>query len=137
MKKFLFSLLILVVALGLLAAAGFAGYRIGYSHGLASTGTAQGFNRPFQMHPQFMPHDGFGRGFDHYSMMRPGGFNTRGIGFFSPFHLLFNILLIGVVIWLGYKLFKGNGWQLSLTRKTANEVTAPETSAEKTTESKE
>ena len=123
MKKFLFSLLILVVALGLLAAAGFAGYRIGYSHGLASTGTAQGFNRSFQMHPQFMPHDGFGRGFDHYSMMRPGGFNTRGIGFFSPFHFLFNIVVLGLVIWFVYWLFTKSGWQITRKVNTERSVT--------------
>ena len=115
MKKFLFSLLILVVALGLLAGAGFAGYRIGYSHGLASTGTASEFRRPFQMNPQFMPHDGFGRGFDHYSMMRPGGFNTRGVVFFSPLHFLWNIAVLGLIIWLVYWLFTKSGWQI--TRK--------------------
>jgi hypothetical protein len=60
-----------------------------------------------------MPHDDFGRGFDHYSMMRPGGFNGRNMGFFSPLRSLWNIALLGLVIWFAYWLFTKSGWQLS------------------------
>ena len=116
MKKFLLSLLILIVGLGLLAGAGFAGYRIGVSNRLASTGAAPELRRPFQMHPQFMPRNDFGRGFDHYSMMRPGGFNGRSIGFFSPLRAIWNIALLGLVLWFVYWLFTKSGWQI--TRKT-------------------
>ena len=115
MKKFLLTLLILIVALGLLAGAGFAGYRIGVSNRLTSTDMVPGFGRSFQMQPQFMPRNDFGRNFDHYSMMRPGGFNGRNIGFFSPLRAIWNIALLALVIWFAYWLFTKNGWQI--TRK--------------------
>jgi len=121
MKKFLLSLLILIVALGLLAGAGFAGYRIGLSNSLTSTDTAPRFGRSFQMNPQFMPRNDFGRGFDHYSMMRPGGFNGRSIGFFSPLRAIWNIALLGLILWFVYWLFTKSGWQITRKMDTSTE----------------
>jgi hypothetical protein len=56
---------------------------------------------------------GFGLGFsnNHLAMMNRG----RGFGFFPPFQFLFLMVILGLFIWFGYRLFKGNDWQLSLT----------------------
>ena len=128
MKKILLTLLVVVVALGLLAGAGFAGYRIGYANGTSTNGAAPGFGRSFQMHPQLMPHDDFSRGFEHNSMMRPGGFNGRNMGFFSPLRSLWNIAILGLVIWFIYWLFTKSGWQISRKMESAakSDSTDPE-----------
>jgi hypothetical protein len=124
MKKVLFWLLGAVVLIGLLAGAGVAGYRIGRMQATDGTapqfGQSDRFTNPDKM-PQFRPsmndhgfNPGPGQGFGGPHIMMNRG---RGFGFFSPFRFLFHIALLGLVIWFGYKLFKGNGWQLSLTRQ--------------------
>jgi len=126
MKKILLSLLILVVALGLLAGAGFLGYRLGYDNGTTSSGHMPAYGRYHHTDPENMPGYGFGKGsdrgsgpsfgFNNHLMMRPGGFNIRGFNYFSPLHLLWNIALLGLVIWFGYWLITKSGWQI--TRKS-------------------
>jgi len=130
MKKVLLTLLGIIVVIGVLAGAGFAGYRLGYNQG-ANGDTSlliprQGFGMP--MHnfgkdfgSQGMPMHNFNQGNDRdfgrggFGMMDRG----MGFGFFSPFHFLVRIAFWGLVIWLVYKLIKGSGWHLSLTRQTA------------------
>jgi hypothetical protein len=114
MKKTLLILLILIVSLGLLAGAGLAGYRIGYAN--AATSTSPDTVRPFQMNTQIMPMNHFGRGFNNHVLTRPGGFNGRGLSYFSPIHFLWNIAILGLVIWFVYWIFTKSGWQV--TRKT-------------------
>lgn len=139
MKKVLFWFLGAVVLIGLLAGAGFAGYRIGRLHATNGTvpqfGRSDRFTNPDKM-PQFMP------GMNERSFDRgPGGHRiimmNRGVGFgfFSPFRILFHIALLGLVIWLAYKLFTGNGWQLSLTRQAENVEVSQETIPEPKKES--
>jgi len=113
MKKTLLTLFVLIAAIGLLAGAGFTGYRMGLANATTSTGPA--FGRSFHMNPQLMQTDHFGRGFDHNQMMRPGGFNGRSTGYFAPIHFLWNIAVLGLVIWFAYWLFTKSGWQV--TRK--------------------
>jgi hypothetical protein len=54
----------------------------------------------------------------------------RGFGFFSPLFLIAKVALLGLVLWLVYKMVKGSGWQLSLTRQAVEgpkaEVTTPD-----------
>ena len=154
MKKVLLTLLGIIVVVGVLAGAGFAGYRIGYARG-TNGDTAifvprQGFD------PQGMPMHGFGNDFDPHDMPMhnfgknsergfnrwegPGGFGMmhqgRGFGFFSPIFFLVRIAFWGLIIWLAYKFIKGSGWQLSLTRQNVDshkvETTTPNDQAPKT-----
>jgi hypothetical protein len=143
MKKVLLTLLAIVVLIGVLGGVGFAGYRIGYNHGaLAITGdNIPRFDRPQfgrDEMPQFHPgmnERNFNRGFapSHFPMMQRGG----GFGFFSPFQFLWRLAIIGLVIWAGYQLFKGNGWQLSLTRHSPISPTEEPAPKKKTTQTDE
>jgi len=127
MKKVLLTLLAIIVALGLLGGAGFVGYRIGIRQGLRvnTNGNAPRLNHLPQFGENNLPpsHPGmndrnFDRGFapNHFSMMGRGG----RMGFFSLFQFLWRLLIVGLLIWLGYKLFTSNGWQLSLTRQSVS-----------------
>jgi hypothetical protein len=142
MKKILLALLGIIVVAGILAGAGFAGYRIGYNHGaLASAdGTVQlaPMGRGFGMHgiPMHNFNPGFERGFDQ--RIGPGDFDMLGRGggmrfdFFSPFHFIIRLAVFGLIIWLAYKLFTGNGWKLSLTRQTVENPKVEPAPTEKT-----
>ena len=133
MKKFLLTLLAVIVVLGVLAGIGLTGYRYGLARGFATSldGRAPAFGRgnDFNMRPggQFefgmRPdlHHGFGlRGFH---MQGRGGF---GFGFFPFFRVLLTLAFWGFVIWLGYKLL--TGWRLTLVQpnQTAPVVNQPE-----------
>jgi hypothetical protein len=131
MKKTLLVLLAVVVAVGALIGAGFAGFHIGYARGtMRPEGKADTFfghydrffdnNRPGQ---GFQQNDlGFHRGFG------PGGFHSRGFGFMFPSFALLKVAVLGLIAWGAYKLFTGNGWQLTLTRHPVE--SAPVQSAE-------
>jgi hypothetical protein len=122
MKKVLLTLLGVILVAGILAGAGYAGYRIGYDRGVTASanGTAtfipwlmpmHNFNQGFN--PQGMPMHNFGRGNERgfERGFGPGGFGMHGggFGFFPLLHLLF----WGVVIWLAYKWIKNSGWTLT------------------------
>ena len=125
MRKILLTLLGIVTFLAILGGAGFVGYRIGYRQGAQADVNVvvprfdrlpksdQGNLPP--NHPDITGRN-FNRGFapNRFPMMIQRG----SFGFFSPFQFLWRLLIIGLVIWLGYQLFKGNGWQLSLTRNS-------------------
>jgi len=124
MKKVVLTLLVVVVAAGLLAGAGFAGYRIGYSQAALSTKTTIDKDTPYVhgfpfMHPT-MPMQNFSRDLDR-SFNRGMGMDNFGMrgrvgfGLFSPMMLLGRILFWVLVIWFIYWLFTKSGWHL--TRK--------------------
>ncbi len=137
MKKVLLTLLVVIVALGLLAGVGFAGYRIGYRQAALSTSTNTTTNNiPYMhgfqfMHPN-MPMQNFGRdldrnfsrgmGFDEFGMR--GG---RGFGFFTPLMFLGRILFWALIVWFIYWLFTRSGWQF--TRKPQPVAAAPKAEA--------
>jgi len=123
MKKTLLVLLVVILSLGALASAGYAGYRIGYAQGA-------GGDAPFAFHGKIFRADSlpayrFDGGFERGPQpgFGPGGFSRmergRGFGFFSPLSFLLPFAVLGLIVWFGYKLFKGNGWQLSFTRQPA------------------
>lgn len=120
MKRIRFTLLAVIFMLGLFAAAGYAGYRIGYiqaAQDVQSTanGQAPGL-RPFDgWGPRRMPmHDfGFGRGFER-------GFPMMGFGFFSPLLFLGRLAVLALILGFVYWLFTRSGWRL--TRQTTETV---------------
>jgi hypothetical protein len=120
MKKVLLTILAMLVLFGILAGAGFTGYRIGYKQGALTTsdGTTQPFGR--ERMPQFHPglsDRGFNRGIAPYhSFMMPYG---RGIGLFLPLFFLGRIALVGLAIWFAYWLFTRSGWRI--TRQTVKD----------------
>lgn len=124
MKKFLLTLLTVIVIIGALAGAGFAGYRIGYVQGAASDGSAPFFMRPDRMNPNYMP--GMRRDFGfwnqpyHPSMMGRGGF---GFNIFYPLRFLWNLAVLALIAWFVYWLFTRSGWRI--TRQTVKEQEAP------------
>jgi hypothetical protein len=139
MKKVLFTLLGMILILGVLGGAGFTGYRFGYMQGALAggDGTAIPFTRGFNFAPQGMPMHNFSRDFNH-GFHHPGGLDGfgmmsygRGFGFFSPLSLIVRLAVLGLVLWLVYKLFKGNGWQLSLTRQAVEGSKAEATTPDK------
>lgn len=121
MKKVLFTLLAVVLVLGTLSAAGYAGYRYGFNQGVlaSSDGDAQFLMPRFGFDEYRMPmHDfGFNRGFG-----RPGsGMMDRwyGFGFFSPLLFLARIAFWALVIWAIYMLISRSGWRLTRTTETS------------------
>lgn len=141
MKKVLLTLLGIIVVVGILAGAGFAGYRIGYNHGV--TASADG---TVTFTPRLMPLHNFGQGFNTQNMpmhnfgkgnerdfnhgFGSGSFGMRGGG--SGFFSLIHILLLGIVIWFAYKLIKGSGWKLSLTQQAVESPKVEPAPTEKT-----
>jgi hypothetical protein len=131
MKKVLLTLLVVIVILGALGAAGFAGYRIGYVQGAARSDNAQ-FSVPFgRMNPNQMPMHRFeddfgGRNQPYHSPMMMG--RGGGFGFFPIFHFLWNIAVLGLVIWFVYWLFTKSGWRI--TRQTSGDQNISSTKTE-------
>jgi uncharacterized membrane protein len=132
MKKVFLTIIAVVVAIGVLAGAGFAGYRFGFMQGIQTTsnGTAPSLSRDRmpQFHPGLFDRD-FGRGVapNYFSMMPYG----RGFGFFSPLLFLGRIVFWVLVIWFVYWLFTRSGWRLSRTPKSAETATAEPSEVEK------
>ena len=121
MKKVLLTLLTIVVVLGLFAATGYAGYRIGLMRGAqltVNTDTPNQQVRPFgNLDRRGMPNFGndFGRSGPRGFGMR--GFPMMGMGFgiFSLFAFLARIAVFALIIWFVYWLFTRSGWQLTRT----------------------
>ncbi len=145
MKRFLLSLLAVILIVGLLGAAGFAGYQYGFRQGALSTSNGNTRVTPFSGNngPRGMFRHDFGFGFNRefgprgFGMMRPGG--MLGFGFFGPLMFLLPIAFWALVIWAIYMLITRSGWRL--TRQTAStppasvphaSVTTVETPADRT-----
>ena len=127
MKKVLLSLLVVILALGLLGAAGYAGYRYGFTQGMivASSGaTDQPLGPRFGMSPRGMPmHEfGFQRGFDRdgFGMM---GRDRFGFRIFPLFGLLVWLLFLGLIGAGIYWLITRSGWRLTRTADAAATTT--------------
>lgn len=124
MRKVLLTLLVVVLLLAGLGAAGFAGYRYGYAQGAvaSSDGNTQTIPPGFGYGPHGMPGHGFGmdRGFGHgaergFGMMHGG---IPGFGFFSPLFFLARLAFWALVIWAIYMLVTRSGWRLTRTTQT-------------------
>jgi hypothetical protein len=128
-------LLVIIIALGLLGAAGAAGYRFGFTQGMifasARSNTANGGGNGngnvqpggpgFGMMPRGMPmHNfGYGRGFERggFGMMRRGGF-----GFFPLLGALLWLFFLGLIVAGIVWLINRSGWRLT---RTAPAVVTP------------
>src|SRR5512133_42392 len=141
MKKILLSLLAVVLIVGLLGAAGFAGYQFGYRQGALSTsnGNAQvsplpGNNRNNGPNGMPMHNFGFGRGFGMrgFGIIRHGG--MMGFGFFSPLMFLLRILFWALVIWVIYLLITRSGWRLTRQTTEVHPVPVPPAAPASSTE---
>jgi len=137
MKRVLLTLLGIILVVGVLAGAGFAGYRIGYRQAatVSKDGTKQPAPRNRDFGLQGTPMHNFGNNSDRdfNRGFGPGGFGMRShgmrFGFFPPFMFLVHIAVWGLVIWLAFRLIKGSGWKISRTQQTVAspraEVAAP------------
>ena len=126
MKRFLLTLFVIIVIAGALAGAGFAGYRLGYQQGVLAGSNGDVTIVPFARGNNFrwerMPMDEFHRGLNRDFHPGPGfgrGFEMRrgwGFGFFPSIGFLVQLVVLGFIVWLVYKLL--TGWRLSFTRAT-------------------
>ena len=129
MKKILLTLLVVILALGLFAAVGYTGYRLGYAQGVqtAATGdTAQPGLRPFDdFGRRGIPNlgDRFER--DFHRGVGPGGFPMRGFGFFSPLRFLVQVAVLALLVGFVYWLFTRSGWRLTRTAQTTGTPPPP------------
>ena len=152
-KQVVGRVLLVLLVVVILAGAGYALYRIGYVNGIAAANDGHvvfgrffgNFNLPEDMlkdHP-FMQFDRPESGrfnFDDQTQSMPRAFNrsplTRNVfsrySLYSPFSILFRLICLGFVIWVGYKvisaIFGGKGWKLSF-KKLPEEEGSPEEKA--------
>jgi hypothetical protein len=144
MKKVLFTLLTVIVVLGLFAATGYAGYRFGFARGaqITANGNPSGPQlRPFDnLDRPGMPMrnfgDDFGRGIRRGFGMRGFPMMGMGFGFFGLFGFLIRIAVFGLIIWFIYWLFTRSGWRLTRT-VTTTAPAAPTSTETEVTEVKE
>lgn len=124
MKRFFVVLLSIIIVLGALAGAGYAGFRVGYAQGSTASGNAPMVGR-YHMNPNQMPFDQRGFGFEQHGQFNRFPMMDRGYGirFFSPFHFIWNIIVLGLIIWFVYWLFTKSGWRI--TKQTDTESKLP------------
>lgn len=136
MRRFLLTLLAIVLIAGVLAGAGFVGYRLGFQQGAMATsndeltvvprlGRSDDFGSQRMPMPRFQERMGPGM----RMWIRPGGFEMMpgrggGFGIFRILGLLVQLAILGFVVWLVYKLL--TGWRLTLTPRTVPETTRVE-----------
>jgi len=123
MKKVLLTLLAVIVILGALAGAGYAGYRIGYSQGSTASGNTPFLGRGERINPHLMP--GIDRDFGFRMQPYRSPMMGRGIfGFtmFSPLRILWNIAILVLIIWFVYWLFTKSGWRITRQKEDKTEV---------------
>lgn len=128
-KKWLTYTIGILLTLIVLAAVGGAGFRIGMMQKNASfTRAADEMGRsPFVNkfdgeHPQIIqgnPHDNEGGFQDRRGKPHNQGFNNRGndrrggMSFFPPIFGLIRLAVLGLLLWIGYKLVQKSGWRLT------------------------
>jgi hypothetical protein len=128
MKRVLLTLLAVFVALGLFAAVGYSGYRLGYTQGIHDTADGEllrpGFGRFDEFRRDRMPMWSFGfergpmRGVPFALPMMGWGF-----GLFSLLGFLWRIAILALIVWFAYWLFTRSGWRL--TREPRSYQTPP------------
>jgi cell division septal protein FtsQ len=122
MKRILLILLSIIVLLALFGAAGYTGYRFGYTQGVQTSVNGD------SIRPGIRPFDDFNpRGMHNFGMDRefqrgfgPGRFPMRGFGFFSPLRWLAPLAVLALIALFVYWLFTRSGWHL--TRQTTESI---------------
>ena len=136
-KTIIWRVVLGIVIVAALAAAGYGIYQWGYRDGAVATCMEEGafprqfhrgffwgedehwgMHKPYRGYREFMPHEG-----DDLTMpFHRGGFYGRdgyplSRTYFSPFSWVFRIIVFGLLIWLVYTVItvfaRGKGWQLS------------------------
>lgn len=117
MKKVLLTFLAVIVILGALAGAGYAGYRIGFAHGAVSSGNVPFIGRPERKNPEYKPMTpNFDRNFGF--RVRPHQtprmvWSVFGFGWFAPIRFLWNLAVAALIVWFVYWLFTRSGWRIT------------------------
>ncbi|CAG0975116.1 hypothetical protein ANAEL_01402 [Anaerolineales bacterium] len=130
-KKWLnYTLGILLTLIVLTAVAG-AGFRAGMMQNTTFTRFARGAYPPFAHGnlgrlPQQAQDDfrddklqGMQGNLQRQSPRDVRGLDFRGDGFRFPIFGLIQLAVLGLVVWVGYKLIKKSGWRLSLSKTTS------------------
>ena len=123
MRRFILTLLAVILVLGLFAAVGFTGYRFGYAQGVQATADGNVLRPqigPFgDFGPNRMPMHNFGfeRGF-HRGWDRGFPIPMMGFGFFSLFRFLVPLAVLTLIAWLAYSLFTSSGYRITRTVQT-------------------
>jgi hypothetical protein len=117
-QKWLVTVLITILVLVVLAAGGYALYRIGYNHGLQANVRENQIPQRF-MGEQMFRHPGLNlRGFDRGFMLMDRGF--RGLPVLSWLGLALRVVAVIVGIWLLYILIKflfgKQGWSFTVQK---------------------
>jgi hypothetical protein len=132
-KKWIWVTLTILLTLVVLAGVAGAGFRLGVMQSANLAGNAnrtgaqfpsfghmRGFENNFNNQPGNQPDggprmmQGFGqRGFGH------GGFGHGRGGFLSPIFSLLKLAVLGVLLWLGFKLVKNSGWRITRVTQPA------------------
>lgn len=123
-KRWLTYTLGILLTLVILTAVGGVGFRMGVmqSASFAKLTNGQSAQSPFFAHGHGMMDGSFNqmeRGNPSHGFDRSRG-RVHG-GFFSPIFGLIRLVVLGVLVWLGYKLVKNSGWRLV----KANATVAP------------
>ena len=130
-RKWLTYLLGILLTLVVLVIVGGAGYRVGTMQNTSFTrnfdGGPQSMRGNFQKEempramqenfhgiggPQAMQGNPYKQGFDNRSYNR-GGDHRGSMFFFPPLFGLIHLALLGLLLWVVYKLVKNSGWRLA------------------------
>ena len=150
-KKWLTYTLGILLTLVILAAVSGVGFRIGMMQNASFTRAMDGMGRSPLTHNfegersqtmQGNPHQGVDNFQDRQGDPHNRGFDNRGndrrggMPFFSPIFGFIRIVMLGLLLWIGYKFVKKRGWRL--TREAASPApTANETPSVDIEEKKE
>jgi len=85
---------------------------------------------------QGMQGDPHNQGFDNRGFNRGGG-HRGGMSFFPPIFGLIHLLLLGLLLWVVYKLVKNSGWRLTRVAAAPAPVVSPTPNVENVEEKKE
>lgn len=123
--KWLKPTLLVLLALGLLAAAAYAGFHYGSLNAATLARPAKSQAQPGdQQAPQLIdPHECAGMnphgmgGFEDRDFHGWSHFDRTAAPFhFLPFFGLIRLLVLGGLVWLGVVLYRRSGWRLSLNK---------------------
>ena len=115
MKRILLTLLAVVLVLGLFAAVGYSGYRLGYAQGAQSSGDGEVPRFGLRPFDDFGPRGSPGRDFEFGREFGRefGGSRTMHFGFLPPLLGLACLAGLALILGLIYWLFTRNGWRVT------------------------
>ena len=129
--KWLGWILGIVLILGLIAAAGLTGYRIGLAQGAsgnASRAPSLGRSHNFNGSPNWMNRNNRpGYGIENHGFGFGFGRGRGRMPFFAPFFWLAGLVVLALIVWLGFMAFKNSGWQfVRVSNASAQSEPVPE-----------